>query len=113
LPNSWVRTVAEPNTTLQEIATVVRSKNAGPFEICIDVLFPDDASYQAARESVALSSEAFGRLYNLPPGDCAVVWFPAARALKCTMPRKITAGDPTDIDVYGAQHYRRMMTVAI
>lgn len=103
----------ESSTKLQDIATVVRSKNAGPFEICIDVLFPNDESYQAARESPALSPEAFGRLYSMSAEKCVVVWFPAARALKCTMPRRTPAGDPGDMDVYGAQHYRRMMAVAI
>lgn len=103
----------QSGSTLRDLATVIRSKNAGPFEICIDLLFPDDAAYQAARESPVLTREGFGELYRLPSEQCDVVWFPAARALKCTMPRQVVAGDPNDLDVYGAQHYRRMLDVTI
>lgn len=103
----------QQGSSLRDLATVIRSKNAGPFEICIDLLFPDDAAYEAARESPVLTPEGFSRLYGLPVEKCDVVWFPAARALKCTMPRRIVAGDPDDFDVYGAQYYRRMLDLTI
>ena len=77
---------------LRDVASVVRSKNAGPFELCIDILFPDRRSYDIAVESPALTPDTFARLYNLAPADCKVIWFPAANAVKCTMPRAVTAG---------------------
>ncbi|MFN8556037.1 MAG: DUF4387 domain-containing protein, partial [Dehalococcoidia bacterium] len=87
---------------LRDLASVVRSKNAGPFELCIDILFPDRRSYDIAVESPALTPESFARMYGRAPADCRVIWFPAANALKCTMPRATISGDPDDIDVYGA-----------
>lgn len=98
---------------LRDVASVVRSKNAGPFELCIDILFPDRRSYDLAVESPALAPESFARLYGRSPTDCRVIWFPAANAVKCTMPRTITAGNPDDIDVYGAQLYRQVLDLAL
>jgi hypothetical protein len=103
---------AESNL-LRDIASVVRSKNAGPFELCLDVLFPDRASYDAAVESPALSAESIAKLYGRDPADCQVIWFPAANAVKCTMSRLVPGGDPDDIDVYGAQMYRPLLDLAI
>lgn len=98
---------------LREVASVIRSKNAGPFALCIDILFPDRRSYDIAVESPALTAETFARLYNKAPSEVQVIWFPAANAVKCTMPRAIPAGDPDDIDVYGAQLYRSVLDLLL
>src|SRR6266542_2431631 len=98
---------------LREVASVIRSKNAGPFELCIDILFPDRRSHDLAVESPALTPESFAKLYDRPPSDCRVIWFPAANAVKCTMPRTVTAGDPDDVDVYGAQLYRSVLDLLL
>ena len=105
---------AEPHiAALERVAAVVRSKNAGPFELCIDILFPDRRSYDLAGESPALTPASFAKLYHRAPGDCRVIWFPAAHAVKCTMPRAVAAGDPADVDVYGAQLYRQVLDLRL
>ena len=38
-------------TTLGELADVMRSKNAGPFQITIDLMFNDAATYGRVRDS--------------------------------------------------------------
>ena len=98
---------------LRDVASVIRSKNAGPFALCIDILFPDRRSYDIAVESPALTAETFAKLYGKDPSECQVIWFPAANAVKCTMPRTVTAGDPDDVDVYGAQLYRAVLDLPL
>ncbi len=105
--------VSPENPRLRDVASVVRSKNAGPFELCIDIIFPDKATYDIAVESPALTAESFAALYDKDPAECVVTWFPAANAVKCTMPRSVPASDPYDIDVYGAQSYRQVLDLRL
>jgi len=51
---------------LREIAKVVRSKNAGPFEITLDVIFKSRADFDAVKESGVITRELISELYNVP-----------------------------------------------
>ena len=42
---------------LTELARVIRSKNAGPFELTFDIIFKDAESYERARQSGIFSRE--------------------------------------------------------
>ena len=48
-------------TTLGELARLIRSKNAGPFELTFDIMYDDDASFERERASGALSRELIAR----------------------------------------------------
>jgi hypothetical protein len=97
---------------LSEIAQVIRSKNAGPRRLTLDVMFANDADYQRVVQSPALSQEAIGKLYRLPADQVAVIPYPLGRAIKITLPRD-TAGDPGDRDVYGAQQHAPLLGIEI
>ena len=45
-------------TSLGELARLIRSKNAGPFELTFDIMFDDDITYQRVKNSGALTREA-------------------------------------------------------
>jgi len=98
---------------LKELARVIRSKNAGPRCITLDVLFENDDAYRRVVQSDALSREAVAQLYGVTVSDVRVFHHPIARAIKIAMPRKITAGDPGDRDVYGAQQHGRLLEVRV
>ena len=38
-------------TKLVDLAKVLRSKNSGPFELTLDILLPDEASYRRVLEA--------------------------------------------------------------
>lgn len=99
---------------LREVATIVRSKNAGPFRITFDVIFPDDATYRAACRSGALSPERVAERFGVDVADITHhVEFAAARAIKVTMRRPVSAGSPGDTDVYGCQQHVPLLDVRI
>ena len=56
-------------TQLAELARLIRSKNAGPFELTFDIMFDDDATYQRVKHSGALTREAVAARYNLPVSE--------------------------------------------
>jgi hypothetical protein len=41
---------------LVELASVIRTKNAGPFELTIDVIFNDRKTYQLAKKNNILNA---------------------------------------------------------
>ena len=78
-------------TKLQDLATVIRSKNAGPLTLSLDLMFPSEESYQMALRSSALTAETIGRLYNTAAEKISITSYDAARAIKIAMPRKIVS----------------------
>ena len=92
---------------LQDLAQVVRSKNAGPRRITLDVVFRNDADYQRATQSEALIAEKIAPLYGVAFDAVTVINYPLGRAIKIVVPRQIMSGDPGDRDVYGAQQQPR------
>lgn len=90
-------------TRLVEIAKVIRSKNAKPFVLTIDILFADIDSYTRVVDSNALTAEAVATAYGVDTGSVQVIPYPAARAVKVTFPRPSVAGSFDDRDLLGAQ----------
>ena len=52
-----------PITTLRDLAKLVRSKNAGPFELTFDVMFDDAERYRLVRDSGALTRASLARAF--------------------------------------------------
>ncbi len=98
---------------IRDFASVCRTKNAGPFDLTIDVVFPTDALFERVRASGVLGPELFARLYHVAPADVLFTPYPAARAFKATLPRLVSAGDIGDTDVYGCQQHAPLLDVEI
>ena len=98
---------------LSHIARVIRSKNAGPRRLTLDLIFATDADYRRVAQSAALSRERIGALYGLPAEDVTVILYPVGRAIKLVLARPIMAGDPGDRDVYGAQQHAPLLEMEL
>jgi Domain of unknown function (DUF4387) len=98
---------------LSDIAQVIRSKNAGPRRLTLDIMFGSDADYQRVVQSPALGAAAIGRLYRVPAEAVTVIPYPVGRAIKIVMARAVMAGDPGDCDVYGAQQHAPLLGIDI
>lgn len=90
---------------LYDIAFVCRSKNAGPFQVTIDLMFKDLASYKQVMESAAFNVENIGRLYNVAPENIAIKPFERILTVKVVLPRNSSSGSAADTDVYGSQQH--------
>jgi hypothetical protein len=98
---------------LAEIAQVIRSKNAGPRRLTLDLMFATDADFQRVAQSPALCREDIGARYGVAAEDVTVIPYPAGRAIKIVLARPIMAGDPGDRDVYGAQQHAPLLEVEV
>jgi hypothetical protein len=98
---------------LTEAATVIRSKNAGPLHLTIDLMFPDEARFEMARRSQSLSVSHIARLYGLSQKSVQVLPYPQALAIKLVLDRKTVAGSPGDRDVYGTQQHGPLLGIEL
>jgi len=100
-------------TKLAELARLIRSKNAGPFELTFDIMFDEEERYRRVRDSGALTREAVAARYNLPPEKVKFFFVDNARAIKASIPRPVAQGDPLDSDGHGGQQYAPLMDIDI
>ena len=99
---------------LSEIAHVIRSKNAGPFELTFDVMFTDRSAYERVKRMGVFNSELFQRLYRLPPEKVLSVHsFDPALSFKATVARPLSSGTAGDTDVFGAQQHAPLLDVEV
>jgi hypothetical protein len=98
---------------IRDIAAVCKSKNAGPFDLTIDVVFDSDEMFGRVQATGVLCPALFARLYNEAEADILFTPYPAGRAFKATLPRLVPAGDVGDTDVYGAQQHAPLLDVDI
>jgi hypothetical protein len=93
-------------TRLVDITDIIRSKNSGPYELTVDLMFSTQAWYEKVRDAGAINEETVCRLYKIRPADIVnIVNFDPAKAIKVTIKRPICSGDPGETDVYGAQQH--------
>ncbi len=90
---------------LYDIAQVIRSKNAGPFTLTLDLIFNHNEDFQRVLQSPEFSVENIASLYRTDAGQVRIYPFAPVRAIKISMPRAISSGAPGDPDVYGSQQH--------
>ncbi len=100
-------------TQLAELARLIRSKNAGPFELTFDIMFENEATYLRVKNSGALSRAAVAQRYGLPEKDVKFFYCDNAYAIKASIPRPYFQGDPRDSDGHGGQQYAPLMDIEI
>ncbi len=84
---------------------LIRSKDAGPFMLTIDLFFADAAVHEAFRASRVLSPEVIARLYRLRPEDVEAYDMAEISAMKISFPRAVASGEFGDTDITGGQQY--------
>jgi len=99
---------------LTELAAVIRSKNAGPYELTLDIMFKREADYLFLKEAGFFTRELFARLYGIAPDQVLnVVHFDPAAAVKATMVRPLVSGALGDTDIYGAQQHAPLLALQV
>lgn len=98
---------------IRDLARVCKSKNAGPFELTIDVVFDDDETFRRVKATGVLNAALFARLYSVPEAHVLFTPYDAAFAFKATLPRLVPAGAFGDTDVYGCQQHAPLLDIDI
>lgn len=100
-------------TRLDELATVIRSKNAGPCLLTFDLIFSDPDKFSFVRERLEDLRLKAARALGRSETEIRVYEYVPANAIKITVPRDCIAGDPNDRDVYGAQQHAPLLGISL
>jgi hypothetical protein len=93
-------------TKLTDITHIVRSKNSGPYELTLDLMFTDFDWYRKVRDAGVINEKLVCGLYRIRPEEIInIINFDPAGAIKVTIKRPLCSGDFGETDVYGAQQH--------
>lgn len=98
---------------LKDIAKACKSKNAGPFLITLDIMFDDQALFDAVRATGVITAELIASLYHVEVEEVLFTEYRPALAWKATFPRRIASGAIGDSDIYGAQQHAPLLSIDI
>ena len=91
---------------LYDCANTIRSKNAGPFTLTIDLMFGDKEAYERVLASPAFTAAQIAGLYGVPEPAVRIFPFERVRTIKVSLPRPgASSGAPGDRDCYGSQQH--------
>ena len=98
---------------LIDIAEVIRSKNAGPYELTLDIIFKEQEMFERVCEADVLNKALFAKLYGVDESKVLdVIYFTPAKAIKATLIRPYPSGNRGESDVYGAQQHGPLLDIA-
>lgn len=100
--------------TLADLASQIRSKNAGPMQLTIDVFFDDEEAYRRVKEAAVLTEETIAARYDIPTSDVLGVFtLDRITAIKISLARPVPAGSVEDTDMYGAQQHGPLVELEV
>ncbi|EWG53542.1 hypothetical protein FVEG_11950 [Fusarium verticillioides 7600] len=117
-PSPPNQAVQKPET-LSDLCRIVRSKNAGPYEITIDAMFASTEAYEAIKSSDLLSASNVAKAIGVSEQD--IIWigfFDPAISFKVTIPRirsgkKKSAGGFMENDIHGSQEHMGLASLKL
>lgn len=100
-----------PETTLADLAHEVRSKNAGPFWVTMELFMRDAEGYRIAADLV--DEPMIARLYRLEQSSVRIFRIPSLNVVKISFPRPVSQGSLRDRDVHAGQHHVPLARVPV
>jgi hypothetical protein len=98
--------------SILDVARVIRSKNSGPYELTLDILFKDRRYFQLFQSRGIIDAALVSRLYGVTPAEVlGIVYFEPSNAVKVTLRRRVPSGAPGDTDIYGAQQHAPLLSI--
>ncbi len=102
-----------PVVKLGDLARLIRSKNAGPFELTFDIMFENRDLYEKVKKTGVINAKLFSGLYSTPIELVRVYEYDPAFAYKITIPRPIVSGAIGDSDVHGGQQFGPLVELEV
>jgi hypothetical protein len=99
---------------LKELASLIRSKNAGPFEVTFDIIFDSEEVYRKVKASNVITSKLVSELYDVPTQNILTfIYFDLVNAIKFTLPRPRAQGGVGETDMHAAQQHAPLLDILI
>jgi len=90
---------------LGELAQYIRSKNAGPFWVTIDIFFRDPQTFARVRDGKLINQEVIHELMGVSTGEVEIYYCDNINVIKVSYPRGVSQGGALDRDVHAGQQF--------
>lgn len=90
---------------LGDLALEVRSKNAGPFWVTMELFMRDDEGYRIVADEAFLNEQVVADLYRVEAGTVRMYRIPSLNVVKISFPRPVSQGSLRDRDMHAGQHH--------
>ena len=98
---------------LIDCTRMLRSKNAGPLWLTMDLGFENKSQMMKVLESGVLRADTIAALYGVPEELVKIIPYPVVNAIKITVPRQVPSGALTDSDIYGCQQHMLLANLEV
>lgn len=98
---------------VKELVKYVRSKNAGPFWLTIDIFCGNEEVYQTIRNSPNLTADKIAELYEVDTDKMKVFYMDLIHVIKYSFPRPKPQGHKYENDMHGGQQYVLLSEVQV
>jgi hypothetical protein len=96
---------------LREVCRHIRSKNAGPFWVTLDLFFDGTASYQKYKNNPALGAASIASFYGTDPGQIKRFAIDSLNTVKISFVRVTAQGGVVERDMHSGQQYVRLLNL--
>jgi hypothetical protein len=90
---------------LEEVCSHVRSKNAGPFWITVDLFFEGPEAFAMWKDRPGFSAEALSGVFGVEASLTKRIEAPEVSVIKFSYPRARPQGGVTERDMHSGQQY--------
>lgn len=94
---------------VREVCSHVRSKNAGPFWITVDLFFDSAEAFAVWKDRPGLSTDALASVFATRASICRRIEAPELAVIKFSYPRPVAQGGVTERDMHSGQQYVRVL----
>jgi hypothetical protein len=91
--------------TVGDLATLVRSKNAGPFWLTLDIFCDTDTAYNRIAAPDVITPQHIADIYDTDPDSVRIFRLPQLRVVKVSFPRPTIQGAVADRDMHAGQQH--------
>ncbi len=98
---------------LKDVCRAIRSKNAGPFWITVDLFFDGPEAYERYRNDPAIGASAIAALYGIEGQYVRRFEVDSLHVVKLSFPRLRPQGGAVERDMHGGQQYVPMLDLEL
>lgn len=100
-------------TTIADLAHEVRSKNAGPFWVTMELFMKDDDGYRIVADESFVNEGLIADLYRVEESSIQLFRIPSLNVVKISFPRPVSQGSLRDRDMHAGQHHVPLALVEV
>ena len=98
---------------VRDLCRHIRSKNAGPFWVTVDLFFNSEENFLRYHDAMGLGPELFQRLYGTDPALVKRIPVESLQMVKISYPRPHPQGWMGERDMHAGQQFARLLDVDV